>query len=106
METGKKYDNQEALRNMKVGEYIRWKPIMQKELSSDHEKYGFKSFVGVGERWQYGLIIDILESPKKKDDNNSVQGVHLQLLKGGQMDWIFNFDHFEEIEIIGKLDQD
>jgi len=106
METGKKWNNRETLRSMKVGEYIRWRPVMQAELSSDCEKYGFKSFVGVGEEWQYGLILDILESPKKKDDPQGVQGIHLQLLKDGQTDWIFNFDHFEEIEIIGKLDQD
>jgi hypothetical protein len=106
MVTGKKYNNQEILRKMKVGEYIRWRPVVQTEYSSDCEKYGFKSFVGVGEEWQYGLILNILESPKKKDDPEAVQGLHLQLLKDGQTDWIFNFDYFEEIEIIGKLDQD
>lgn len=84
MATGKKYDNQETLRNMKVGEYIRWKPIIQKELSSDHEKYGFKSFVGVGERWQYGLIIDILESPKKKTITTVFKGFICSYLKMGK----------------------
>jgi hypothetical protein len=103
METGKKWNNRETLRSMKIGEYIRWRPVMQAELSSDCEKSGFKSFVGVGEEWQYGLILDILEPPPVPE---AVQGIHLQLLKDGQTDWIFNFDHFEEIEIIGKLDQD
>ena len=103
MVTGKKYDNQETLRNMKVGEYIRWRPVMQVAYSSDCEKYGFKSSGGVREEWQYGLILDILEAPPVPE---AVQGIHLQLLKDGQTDWIFNFDHFEEIEIIGKLDQD
>ena len=106
METGKKWNNRETIRNIKVGEYIRWKPVVKKDLSSDCEKYGFKSFVGTGEDWQYGLVLDILESPSKKGDDETIQGIHLQLLKDGQTDWIFNFDHFEWIEIIGKLDQD
>ena len=65
----------------------------------------FKVFVGTGEDWEYGLVLDILQRPKNNKDSESVQWLHVQLLKNGEIDWIFNFEHFNEIEIIGKLDE-
>ena len=43
---------------------------------------------------------------KNIKDPNSVQGLHLRLVKDGETDCIFNFEYFREIEIIGFLDED
>ncbi len=106
MVSGKNYNKQSVLQKIKIGHYIKWKPVQEDEFTSEHDKYGFRSFVGVGEKWQYGLVLDVMQSPKNKQNPNSVQGLHLRLLKGDQTDWIFNFEYFREIEIIGFLDED
>jgi hypothetical protein len=106
MVSGKNYNKQSVLQKIKIGHYIKWKPVQEDEFASEHDKYGFRSFVGVGEKWQYGLVLDVMQSPKNKQNPNSVQGLHLRLLKGDQTDWIFNFEYFREIEIIGFLDED
>jgi len=106
MENGKKSNREKILRSIKVGEYIRWKPLPTTAATYEYHKFGFKSFVGQGNQWQYGLVLDVLESPRRRGQTNSVAGLHLQLLKNGEIDWIFNFEYFEHIEIIGKLDED
>ena len=106
MDFGKNYSKQDILNQIKVGYYIKWKPVHEDEFASEHSKFGFRSFVGAGNKWQYGLVLDIMQSPKNKQNPDSVQGLHLRLLKGDQTDWIFNFEYFNEIEIIGFLDED
>tara|TARA_R100000664_G_C2691854_1_gene95657 strand:+ start:324 stop:662 length:339 start_codon:yes stop_codon:yes gene_type:complete len=106
MDTGKNYNKESVLQQIKVGHYIKWKPIADEDIISQYSEYGFKSFVGFGEDWQYGLVLDIMQSPKNKDNPDSVQGLHLRLLKGDQTDWIFNFEYFREIEIVGFLDEE
>ena len=106
MASGQDYNKETLLTGIKVGHYIRWKPVFQDEFASEHNKFGFRSFVGAGDKWQYGLVLDIMQSPKNKNNPDSVQGLHLRLLKGDQTDWIFNFEYFNEIEIIGFLDED
>jgi|TARA_S200002703_G_C3668924_1_gene205362 hypothetical protein len=106
MASGKKLNREEVLGKIKVGEYIRWKPLPTVDATYEYHKFGFKSFVGQGDRWQYGLVLDVLESPRKRGQSSGIAGLHLQLLKNGEIDWIFNFEHFEQIEIIGKLDED
>ena len=106
MASGKDYDKQIILSRIKIGQYIRWKPLLQSPIVSEYSEVGFKSFVGTGDDWQYALVLDIMQSPKNKQNPDSVQGLHLRLLKDGETDWIFNFEYFREIEIIGFLDED
>ena len=106
MATGKDYNKQIILSRIKIGQYIRWKPVLQSPIVSEYSEAGFKSFVGTGDDWQYALVLDIMQSPKNIKDPNSVQGLHLRLLKDGETDWIFNFEYFREIEIIGFLDDE
>ena len=106
MESGKNYIKTMVLEKIKIGHYVRWKPVLQDPFVSEYSEHGFKSFVGTGDDWQYGLVLDVMQSPKNKDNPNSLQGLHLRLLKGGETDWIFNFEHFREIEIIGFLDDE
>ena len=47
-----------------------------------------------------------MESPREKDKPDATVGLHLQLLKGGQIDWVFNFEYLDEIEIVGFIDED
>ena len=106
MENGEKLSREETLKSIKVGEYIRWKPLPTAAATYEYHKFGFKTFVGQGDQWQYGLVLDVLESPRRRGQSSSIAGLHLQLLKNGEIDWIFNFEYFEHIEIIGKLDED
>ena len=106
MAIGKDYNKQIVLNRIKVGHYIKWKPVLQDPIVSEYSEVGFKSFVGTGDGWQYGLVLDLMQSPKNKEDPGSVQGLHLRLLKGGETDWIFNFEYFREIEIVGFLDEE
>jgi len=48
-------------------------------------------------------VLDILDCPRNENDNESIQGLHVQLLKNGEVDWIFNFELFNEIDIMGKI---
>ena len=43
---------------------------------------------------------------RSKENPESTIGLHLQILKGGQMDWVFNFEYLEQIEIVGFLDEE
>jgi hypothetical protein len=97
---------QETINSIKVGQYIRWKPPASMRIRSDYHQYGFDSFLGSGSNWEYGLVIDLMESPRNKDNPNCTVGIHLHILKGGQSDWVFNFEYLDEIEIIGFIDQD
>ena len=106
MASGKNYNKQSVLEQIKIGQYLKWKPVHEDEFASEHDKFGFRSFVGTGDDWQYGLVLDIMQSPKNKNNPDSIQGLHLRLLKGEQTDWIFNFEYFREIEIIGFIDED
>ena len=106
MASGKNYNKQQTINSIKVGQYIRWKPPMSMRVRSDYHHYGFSEFLGSGSSWEYGLVVDLLESPRSKEDPESTIGLHLQILKGGQMDWVFNFEYLDEIEIIGFLDKD
>ena len=106
MADGKDYGKQEVINNIEVGQYIRWKPPVSMRIRSDYHQYGFNSFIGSGSSWEYGLVIDLLESPRSKENPESTIGLHLQILKGGQMDWVFNFEYLEQIEIVGFLDEE
>ena len=106
MVTGKDYNKQIVLNRIKIGHYIKWKPVLQSPIVSEYSEVGFKSFVGTGKDWQYGLVLDIMQAPPNKNNPDSVQGLHLRLLKGGETDWIINFEYFREIEIIGFLAED
>ena len=68
MADGKDYDKQEVINNIEVGQYIRWKPPVSMRIRSDYHQYGFNSFIGSGSSWEYGLVIDLLESPRSKEN--------------------------------------
>tara|TARA_Y100001973_G_C5007418_1_gene236678 strand:- start:43 stop:381 length:339 start_codon:yes stop_codon:yes gene_type:complete len=106
MVTGKNCIKQETINNIKVGHYIRWKPPLSMRVKSDYHQYGFDSFIGSGSNWEYGLVIDLLESPRERNNPDTTVGLHLQILKDGQVDWVFNFEYLEEIEIVGFLDEE
>tara|TARA_Y100000310_G_C20418901_1_gene685702 strand:+ start:270 stop:581 length:312 start_codon:yes stop_codon:yes gene_type:complete len=102
MATGRESSKRQLISNIKIGDYIRWKPL---PINQIEEKVfaEFKGFVGIGNEWQYGLVLDILDCPRNENDNESIQGLHVQLLKNGEVDWIFNFELFNEIDIMGKI---
>ena len=106
MADGKDYDKQRTIDTIQVGHYIRWKPPMSMRIQSDYHQYGFDSFIGSGSNWEYGLVIDLMESPRAIDKPDSTVGLHLQILKDGQLDWVFNFEYLDEIEIVGFLDEE
>ena len=64
----------------------------------------FKNFSWGDNEWQYGIVLDMLDCPRNKDDKDSIQGLHVQILQGNEIDWIFNFELFNEIEIVGETD--
>ena len=105
MATGKDLYKKQTISKITIGDNIKWKPL---PISEIEEKIfaEFKHFVGIKNEWQYGLVLDILDCPRDENDSESIQGLHIQLLKGGEIDWIFNFELFNEIEIIGRLDED
>lgn len=105
MESGIKSNKKEILRKIKVGDYIKWRPLPLDGLA-ESAFVEFKDFVGIGNEWEYGLVLDILERPRNKNDMESIRGLHIKLLKGNETDWIFNFELFNEIEIIGSTDKD
>jgi len=102
MATGRESSKRQLISNIKIGDYIRWKPL---PINQIEEKVfaEFKGFVGIGNEWQYGLVLDILDCPRNENDNESIQGLHIQLLKNGEIDWIFNFELFNEIDLISKI---
>ena len=102
MATGRESSKRQLISKIKIGDYIRWKPL---PINQVEEKVfaEFKGFVGIGNEWQYGLVLDILDCPRNENDNESIQGLHVQLLKNGEVDWIFNFELFNEIDIMGKI---
>tara|TARA_R100000008_G_scaffold77963_1_gene58674 strand:+ start:1486 stop:1803 length:318 start_codon:yes stop_codon:yes gene_type:complete len=105
MATGSESYKKEIISKIKIGDYLKWKPLPINLIEEEAFAY-FKGFVGIGNDWQYGLVLDILQCPRHENDKESIQGIHIQLLKNGEIDWIFNFELFNEIEIIGKLDED
>ena len=106
MANGKDSNKQRTIDSIKVGQYIRWKPPVSMRVRSDYHRYGFSEFLGSGSNWEYGLVIDLMESPREKDKPDATVGLHLQLLKGGQIDWVFNFELLDEIQIVGFIDED
>ena len=106
MADGKDYDKQRTIDTIQVGHYIRWKPPMSMRIKSDYHHYGFDSFIGSGSNWEYGLVIDLMESPRAIDKPDTTVGLHLQILKDGQLDWVFNFEYLDEIQIVGFLDEE
>ena len=101
MEHGTRSNKQLVLRKIKIGDYIKWRPLPIDEVK---EKVftEFKHFSWGENEWQYGLVLDILDCPRNQDDSDSIQGLHVQILQGNEIDWIFNFELFNEIEIVGK----
>lgn len=97
MGTGKECDKREMLSRIKVGDYLRWRPLSFHISSADY----IDGFIGVNNEWQYALLLEILESPRRKNGEDTINGIHLRLLKSEGIDWIFNFELFNEIEIIG-----
>ena len=106
MASGKNYDKQHTINSIKVGQYIRWKPPVSMRVRSDYHHYGFSEFIGSGSNWEYGLVIDLMESPRERGNPDTTVGLHLQILKGGQLDWVFNFELLDEIQIVGFLDEE
>lgn len=106
MVSGKNCTKQEIINNIKVGQYIRWKPPTSMRVRSDYHEYGFDSFIGSGSGWEYGLVVDLMESPRDRQDPNTTVGLHLQILKGGILDWVFNFEYLDEIQIVGFIDEE
>ena len=103
MEHGEKSDKQAILRRIKIGDYIKWRPLPVEEVS-ERVFTEFKEFAWGDTEWNHGLVLDILDCPRNKNDNESIQGLHVQLLQGNDIDWIFNFELFNEIKIIGEAD--
>jgi len=93
--SGKMSDNRATIGKIKRGDYIRWKPLPL-ELIYGHD---YRGLPGDESKWEYALVLEVLESPR----NEAMQpGLHLRILKNGQSDWIFNFELFRYIEIIGE----
>ena len=60
---GKDYDKQMIIDQIKIGHYIRWKPVLKEPILSEYSEVGFKSFVGMGDDWQYGLVSGVPHAP-------------------------------------------
>ncbi len=103
MEHGEKSDKHAILRRIKIGDYIKWRPLPVEDIT-ERVFTEFKDIPWGDTEWNYGLVLDILDCPRNKDDSESIQGLHVQLLQGNDVDWIFNFELFNEIEIIGEAD--
>ena len=103
MEHGEKSDKQAILRRVKIGDYIKWRPLPVEDIT-ERVFTEFKNVAWGDTEWNHGLVLDILDCPRNKNDNESIQGLHIQLLQGNDIDWIFNFELFNEIEIIGEAD--
>ena len=103
MEHGAKSDKKTVLRTIKVGDYIKWRPLPIEEIT-ERVFTEFKNIAWGDNEWQYGLVLDMLDCPRNENDNESIQGLHIQILQGNEVDWIFNFELFNEIEIIGGSD--
>jgi len=103
MEHGEKSDKHAILRRIKIGDYIKWRPLPVEDIT-ERVFTEFKDIPWGDTEWNYGLVLDILDCPRNKDDSESIQGLHVQLLQGNDIDWIFNFELFNEIEIIGEAD--
>ncbi len=67
--------NKHTINKIKVGHYIRWKPPMSMRIKSDYHHYGFSEFIGSGSSWEYGLVIDLMESPREKDKPDTTVGL-------------------------------
>ena len=103
MEHGEKSDKQTILRQIKIGDYIKWRPLPVDQIT-ERVFTEFKNFSWGDNEWQYGIVLDLLDCPRNKDDKDSIQGLHVQILQGNEIDWIFNFELFNEIEIVGETD--
>jgi hypothetical protein len=103
MEHGEKSDKQTILRQIKIGDYIKWRPLPVDQIT-ERVFTEFKNFSWGDNEWQYGIVLDMLDCPRNKDDKDSIQGLHVQILQGNEIDWIFNFELFNEIEIVGETD--
>ena len=97
-----------SLRDVFIGTQIEGQGVFVKlmRIKSDYHHYGFDSFIGSGSNWEYGLVIDLMESPRAIDKPDTTVGLHLQILKDGQLDWVFNFEYLDEIQIVGFLDEE
>ena len=103
MEHGEKSDKQTILRQIKIGDYIKWRPLPVDQIT-ERVFTEFKNFSWGDNEWQYGIVLDMLDCPRNKDEKDSIQGLHVQILQGNEIDWIFNFELFNEIEIVGETD--
>ena len=103
MEHGEKSDKQTILRQIKIGDYIKWRPLPVDQIT-ERVFTEFKNFSWGDNEWQYGIVLVMLDCPRNKDDKDSIQGLHVQILQGNEIDWIFNFELFNEIEIVGETD--
>ena len=103
MEHGEKSDKQTILRQIKIGDYIKWRPLPVDQIT-ERVFTEFKNFSWGDNEWQYGIVLDMLDCPRNKVDKDSIQGLHVQILQGNEIDWIFNFELFNEIEIVGETD--
>ena len=103
MEHGEKSDKQTILRQIKIGDYIKWRPLPVDQIT-ERVFTEFKNFSWGDNEWQYGIVLDMLDCPRNKADKDSIQGLHVQILQGNEIDWIFNFELFNEIEIVGETD--
>ena len=103
MENGAKLNKEKILRKIKIGDYIKWRPLPVDQIT-ERVFTEFKNFSWGDNEWQYGIVLDMLDCPRNKDDKDSIQGLHVQILQGNEIDWIFNFELFNEIEIVGETD--
>jgi len=88
-----------CLAQLKVGDYLRWKPLPANSI--DGFPPVFENFVGLESEWQYAIVMEVMEVPRSPDPGFR-RGVHLKVYKDGDYDWIFNFELFREIEIVGE----
>ena len=112
MESGKQSatTRRKTLLSLKTGDYVRWRPFpLQFESPMDapsaykmQNMTETKRFIGVDNEWQYGIILDILHSPRRIDKEDVIPGTHVKLLKAGEIDWIFNFELFNDVEIVSE----
>ena len=103
MEHGVKSDKKAVLKTIKIGDYIKWRPLPIEEIT-ERVFTEFKNIPWGDTEWNYGIVLDMLDCPRNENDNESIQGLHIQILQGNEVDWIFNFELFNEIEIVGGSD--